>query len=243
MVTPATSLLPDDEGLELIHTRTYETKVYQSGENEVIVRGVVSDMKPAGLYLEGDPEPLEIHQMHVEMKVELPSLTITEAGVRMQTHPHESCPGIIAHYDKLVGLSIARGFTRKVRELFGGPRGCTHTTALLTAMAPAVVQSTWSVMVKQMRAQAEARDAAAGDGEAGEAGNGDNPFAEVTPESATAERRAKFESNLNTCHVWDEDGPHVEDLRAGKAPEAPLQIRQRMEKLGLDAKEWRPSGS
>jgi len=37
-------------------------------------------------------------------------------------------------------LSIARGFTHKVRGLFGGPRGCTHTTALSQAMAPEAIQ-------------------------------------------------------------------------------------------------------
>ena len=45
----------------------------------------------------------------------------------------------------LVGLSIARGFTHRVRELFGGPRGCTHTTALLQAMAPIAMQCFWSM--------------------------------------------------------------------------------------------------
>ena len=58
------------------------------------------------------------------------------ADVVFEAHPHTTCPAIIEHYQGLVGLSIARGFTHQVRELFGGPRGCTHTTALLLAMAP-----------------------------------------------------------------------------------------------------------
>lgn len=230
------SLLPPDDELELIHTRSYQTRVYLTGDDEVTVRGVVSDVKPPGLYLEGDPEELEIHQMHVELRVEVPSLEITAVQVGLLNHPHESCRAIEPAYDQLVGLSIARGFTKKVRELFGGPRGCTHTTALLQAMAPAVVQSTWSVMVKKARAAeagAQARGEAAGDAD---------PFAEVGPESVTAERRAKFASNINTCHIWAEDGEHVTGLKNGAVPEAPLQIRRRMKELGIDSSSWGRSG-
>ena len=43
--------------------RNYEVKVYGDGENRLLVRGAISDMKPAGLYVADDPEPLEIHQM------------------------------------------------------------------------------------------------------------------------------------------------------------------------------------
>jgi hypothetical protein len=48
---------------------------------------------------------------------------------------------IADHYTSLVGLSVSRGFTHQVRELFGGPRGCSHTTALLQAMAPVAIQA------------------------------------------------------------------------------------------------------
>ena len=70
------SLLPDDSDLDLIHSRNYETRVYLVNEDEVLVRGVVSDVKPPGLYLDGDPDDLEIHQMQVELRVSLPALTI-----------------------------------------------------------------------------------------------------------------------------------------------------------------------
>lgn len=47
------TLLPDDDGLELIHTRLYETKVCHVAEDALLVRGAVSDTKPPGLYVEG----------------------------------------------------------------------------------------------------------------------------------------------------------------------------------------------
>lgn len=86
-----------------------------------------------------------MHHMVVDLTVAYPDLTIRTAEVRLEVHPQSSCPRIADHYKQLEGLSIARGFTQKVRERFGGPRGCTHTTALLQAMAPVAVQCMWSM--------------------------------------------------------------------------------------------------
>ena len=69
------------------------------------------------------------------------------AAVLFEAHPHDACGSIAPHYGELVGLSIARGFTHEVRQRFGGPRGCTHTTALLLAMAPVAIQCIWSMQV------------------------------------------------------------------------------------------------
>mgnify|MGYP001820807127 FL=1 len=210
------SLLPPDDDLDLVHTRDYEVRVYLVADDELLVRGAISDTKPPGLYVVDDPEPLEIHQMQVELRVSLPSLTITAANVVFETHPHESCPMITTHYESLVGLAVARGFTHKVRELFGGPRGCTHTTALLQAMAPAVVQSTWSVSVKQARATGLPAGA---------------------PDDENRQRR--FLGNINTCHVWEENGAHVAELRSGATPPPPLQVTERLVQLGRKPDEWR----
>jgi len=210
------TLLPNDDDLDLIHTRQYETRVYQSSEDELLVRGVVSDMKPPGLYVVGDPDPLEVHQMQLEMRVSLPELKILKAQVVFETHPHSQCPMIAKDYEKLVGLSIARGFNRKIRDLFGGERGCTHTNALLQAMAPAVIQATWSVSIRKNREQGEGL------------GLRNAP-----------DRDKRIAANTNTCHIWSEDGEHVASLRRGDSPPDPLlPIRDRLAKLGREGEEW-----
>ena len=210
------SLLPDDDDLDLIHTRQYETRVYQISDDELLVRGAVSDMKPPGLYVLDDSKPMEIHQMQLELRVTIPKLVITSARVVFETHPNSMCPIIANDYEKLVGLSIARGFTRQIRDLFGGPKGCTHTNALLQAMAPAVVQSTWSVSVRKGRSLEGSR-------------------AEPTPE----ERLRRMSGNLNTCHVWDENGDHVAALRRGdRSHSPPLPVRDRLRELGRNEEEW-----
>lgn len=205
-----------EESLELIHTRRYETRVYLRGERELVAHGWVCDTKPPGLYVKDDPEPIDIHRMKIELRVALPGLRITDARVLFESHPHASCPGVAPDYGKLVGLSIARGFTRRARELFGGPRGCTHVNALLQAMAPAIVQSTWSVTVRDAWRR------------------GDHP-GRPDPE----ERRRRIEANTNTCHVWAEDGEHVAALRRGERPGSPpLPVRERLRRLGRDDARW-----
>ncbi len=210
------SLLPPDDDLDLLHTRNYETRVYQLSDDELMVRAAVSDQKPPGLYVGDDPQPLEMHQMRLELRVSLPDLTITPTRVLFETHPHSSCPMIADDYEKLVGLSIARGFNHKIRDLFGGPKGCTHTNALLQAMAPAVVQSTWSVSVRRSRAGKQLLGV-------------DNQ----------AERDKRIAANTNTCHIWSEDGEHIAALRRGdRVGIAPLPVRDRLQELGLDEENW-----
>jgi len=175
-------------------------------------------MDREGLGIAGDPEPLTIHHMQLDIEVAFPTLEIVEAAVRFEAHPNDTCPNIVDHYGKLVGLSIARGFTHRVRELFGGPRGCTHTTALLQAMAPVAMQCIWSMRASQARR-----------------GVGATGTTDPTPE----QRRMMWQMNLDTCHVWAEDGEQVAMLEAGGDFEPPLFARERLVKLGLKPEDWR----
>jgi hypothetical protein len=203
----------------LLHDRTYSVRSYRKSATELLIRGQVLDQKPPGMYVEDDPEPLTIHHMVVDIVVRFPDLEIIGAEVVMETHPNTSCPTITEHYGNLIGLSIARGFTHKIRELFGGPRGCTHTTALLQAMAPVAIQSIWS-----MQAQ--------------DPGDGTPVPAPLSSDPSPEEIRQRMAHNINSCHVWREDGEHLAEALRGEM-DPPLWIMDRMEKLGLDPSTWR----
>ena len=213
-------IAPHPEGIDpltdLIHERSYVVRAYHKDDSTLWLRGAIRDQKPPGLYIADDDEPLTVHHMVLDLHISVPMLEITYANVVMETHPHSNCPQIEDHYHNLVGLSIARGFTHKVRELFGGPRGCTHTTALLQAMAPVAVQSMWSF-----------RMVAARDG-------GTNG---ATSPDARARAMA---TNLNTCHIWDEDGEQVASIRRGEPMEVPVWIKKRFAELGRDPVDWMP---
>jgi Protein of unknown function (DUF2889) len=204
-----------DPADELIHERAYIVRAYRHSVDKMVLRGAVRDQKPPGLFFD-DTQPLTVHHMIVDLTITVPSLEIVEAKAVLEVHPHSTCKRIEDHYDKLVGLSIARGFTHKIRELFGGPRGCTHTTALLQAMAPVAIQSLWSFNMAQSQSDDER-----------------NPF------STAESRQAVLMTNINSCHVWAEDGDHVAGLRNGEPMEVPLWITKRFDELGRDSVAWR----
>jgi hypothetical protein len=198
-----------------IHERRYRVQAYRNEDGTLLLRGAVRDQKPGSTFFPDDPNPLTVHHMIVDMVFDPTTFVITKARAVMETHPHDICRAIEPHYDKLVGLSIARGFSAKVRELFGGPRGCSHVTALLLAMAPVAIQSMFSMNMG-----------------AGQPVDG--------PQRLTAEERQQraMTLNLNTCHVWAEDGEMMASVRNGTHVFFPKWAVRRMAELGLDESVW-----
>ena len=196
----------------MLHDREYRVRAFQVADDRLLIQGAVRDQKPPGLYVPDDPEPLTMHHMQLSFGVAFPSLEIVAADVDFEAHPHEMCPSIVEHYGNLVGLSVARGFTHRVRELFGGPRGCTHTTALLQAMAPVAVQCFWSMKAATARRNGEPNPLVER-----ESGIGDDDSTKYV---------------INSCHVWAEDGPAMAARRDGSMSTVPISIRRRLENLG-----------
>jgi hypothetical protein len=182
----------------------------------MLLRGSVMDLKPGEAFARrliaaggsDDGRPWRIHHMVVDMKVSFPALVIIDVDVVFESHPQPECPSITAGYRDLIGLSIARGFSHKVRELFGGPRGCTHTTALLQAMSPVAVQSIFS-----MRRVGPRR--------------GGQPAPPAAPASQQSFMRG-------TCHVWAEDGDLWQGVEMGRWPPMALTMQDRIRRAGLD---------
>lgn len=194
---------PPEGAVPILHDREYRVEAFRLAADRILIQGAIRDQKPPGLYLTDDPTPLTVHHMQLSIEISFPTLEILAVDTHFETHPTGHCPSIISHYDNLVGLSIARGFTHKVRELFGGPKGCTHTTALLQAMAPVAMQTFWAMRAVQARL----------DGKPNPIANRDAPD-------------ESWKRILNTCHVWDETGPVVAQRRAGVSEGEPLFITQ-----------------
>jgi hypothetical protein len=211
-----------------IHERTYEVRAFRKDPSTVLLRGVVIDLSPPehGFGLAGGP--MEFHHMVVDVEVDVRTFAITAARVVFETNPHEGCPRIADAYQALVGLSIARGYTHKVRELFGGPRGCTHVLALLQAMAPVVMQARWP-MLSAAQAEAAAAEAA----EAAASGTVAPPR-RINDE----DRRRMSLGNRDTCHIWASDGEMIARVEAGEEVPPPLPVLARLAEQGIDAEQW-----
>ncbi len=90
-------------------------------------------------------------------------------------------------------------------------------TALLQAMAPALIQSGWSMRIAEERSR---------------------PVALVTRPDPSATVRARIGRNLNTCHVWAEDGEVVARIERGERVGPGLPIRDRLAARGQDPDGW-----
>ncbi len=191
-----------------IHQRSYDTEAFAEDDGRLRVRGTLTDTKPQGL-CRSDGEPLTIHQMIVDLWVAMPAFEIVEVEARMTVHPYELCTAVLPDYQQLVGLSITRGYSRRVKELFGGPNGCSHVGALLQAMGPVAVQASWSLV------------------------NLDTPLDELVVESDPAERERRLRLNTNTCHVWAEDGDHLRSVVSGETQARPGWEIERLDRLGI----------
>ena len=207
-------MFPENPEFPLIHTRRYEVRAFRMAADRLMLRGVVVDEKPAGLYLKGDEQPLWLHHMIVDLEIVYPTFLIEKASATFHEHPHLECTNITDHYKKLEGMSIARGFNAKVKELFAGARGCTHITALLSAMAPVAIQAGWSM-----------RAVASSDGQVDAQRNYEN-------------RERQLAGTINTCHMWDENGALAASVSSGNYTEVPLSVKKRLTELGRSEEEW-----
>jgi hypothetical protein len=91
---PLEPMFPENPDFPLIHTRRYEVRAFRMADDRFLLRGVVCDEKPAGLYVKTDPDPLWLHHMIVEMEVVYPTFVIERAYAKFHEHPHLGCTGI-----------------------------------------------------------------------------------------------------------------------------------------------------
>ena len=134
-----------------IHTRTIDIATYEDTSDSVIVEGILKDDRLLESYrIAGERiPPGTFHHMVVRIKVRGFQLVIEEIEVEMPTVPHDVCRETLRCLEPVKGMSITPGFTNKVKALVGGPKGCNHLLALLTAMAPAAVQGAFSAKARE----------------------------------------------------------------------------------------------
>lgn len=172
------------EKKQKIHTRTIDITTYEDTSDSVVVEGILKDDRLLESYrIAGERiPPGTFHHMIVRIKVRGFQLIIEEIEVDMPTVPHDICRETQRCLEPVKGMSIAPGFTSKIKALAAGPKGCNHLLTLLTAMAPAAVQGAFSAKARQ-------------------------PF---DPEFGA---RIALKRLKNTCRVWREDGPLMEEYK------------------------------
>ena len=172
-----------------LHRRSIDYRVHEVDDDLVVV-GRLTDTRP---WAEGGTAVATVHDMELRVRVRRSDLTIIGATAEMHTFPHTECPMIEEAFAGLVGLSVARGYTREVQARFGGPRGCTHLEHLARSLGPVVIQAVTSGRALAV-SRGESEDLLSAAGTTG------SPWAR------------------DSCHIWAEGGIADQKLAAGWRP-------------------------
>ncbi|MBI4268812.1 MAG: DUF2889 domain-containing protein [Candidatus Rokubacteria bacterium] len=143
-----------------IHVRAIRAEAWKVSDTELDVSGHLVDDRPQGAPVWFDLAPTStIHDMRLTIRVRYPDLVITRAAGSMTTHPYTICPEALPPLEKLVGISVAQGFTRAVNERLGRQLGCAHLTALIQALGPVVRQAVGAAFRDERQPPRADRDA------------------------------------------------------------------------------------
>ena len=128
---------------EHTHTRRVRYEGYKRADGLWDIEAHLTDVKnhdyrlKTGVRRAGQP----IHEMWLRITIDR-RLSIVDAVASSDAVPYPGgCEAIAPAYRKLIGLNLARGFRKSVRELFGGMKGCTHLTEMLAGLATAAIQT------------------------------------------------------------------------------------------------------
>ena len=142
------------------------------------VRGQLSDIRTDFLDVS---KQYVVHCLVARITVNIRSNKIVEAEFSMPKMAFTGmCEQLPHGADLLVDLDITKGFSYKLRELYGGKRSCFHLSSLLQAMVPALTQCrAWNIDFKVL----------------------DN---DLPPEKVPKAMNAMLKNVKNTCHAWEE---------------------------------------
>ena len=107
-----------------VHQRKIEIRSYPAGEQQIIVEGWLTDDRRVGGFIGTAAAGCRVvHRLGIRLLVGGWPLTIQEAEAEMLDIPHELCRTLEDSLNKIVGLTIAAGFSDRVRRLLGGLEG------------------------------------------------------------------------------------------------------------------------
>jgi hypothetical protein len=183
----------------LLHTRKVTCQGFFRDDGLWDIEGHITDEKH---YVSkgdwrGDLQPGEyVHNMWIRLTVD-EKMVIRDVEAATDNSPYRVCGDVAPNFRRLIGLRIAGGFRRQVRERVGGTQGCTHIVELLGPVATTAYQTihsdkAWELIRAHKAAQAAAR--------------GEKPPARRRPRTPEELQPPPV---MNTCHAWASDGEAV----------------------------------
>ena len=142
--------LSDPAPREALHVRMIECRGYRRADGLWDIEAHMADTKsyPFSNAYRGEVNPGEpVHDMWLRLTVD-DGLVIRHVEAATDAGPFRVCPDITPRFAELEGLTIGRGWSRKVHDLLGGVRGCTHLVELLRPIATVAYQTIWSMRIQ-----------------------------------------------------------------------------------------------
>ena len=175
---------------EAQHFRNYAFGGYRRADGLFDIEGRMTDTKSYAFPNDwrqtveaGEP----VHDMRIRLTLD-EQFVIRDVECVTAAGPYEICPAITPAFTALKGERIGRGWSRTLREKFGGRHGCVHHVEMLRAMATVAFQTLYGYQERRKR----------------EAGLGKS---EGPPDrEAAAGRRPGF---IDSCHALASDGEVV----------------------------------
>ncbi len=136
-------LLPEPAPRQTVQTRSLLFRSFRRDDGLLEIDGRFIDTRPFAYDNEfrgacAAGSALHHMQLRVTLDAQRQIVALVSA---MPSTPYGTCDSVQPNFQRLVGLSMGRGFRKALRERLGGTEGCTHILALLDAMAAAAVQA------------------------------------------------------------------------------------------------------
>jgi hypothetical protein len=144
---------------EHLHDRRYEFQGFHRKDGLWDIEGRMTDSKTFGFDndFRGRIEPGEpLHDMRIRLTLD-DDFVIHDIEVSTDDAPYVICSDVTPSFAVLKGVKVGPGWNKKLKELVGGVRGCTHHVEMLGAMATVAYQTMWSRAMRDRPPQAAPR--------------------------------------------------------------------------------------
>lgn len=136
-------LSPPTSPRALKHRRAIQIDAFARDDGLWDIEGRISDVKTRDAQLSSGPRPAgsPVHDMLLRLTINT-RFSIVAAEAVSEAVPYPGyCDTIGPAYAKLVGLNLAQGFRKQLREVLGGSLGCTHITELAQILPTVAIQA------------------------------------------------------------------------------------------------------
>jgi len=138
---------------ERLHDRRYEFQGFRRTDGLWDIEGRMTDTKTysfpndyRGEIKAGEP----LHDMRIRLTLD-EHFIVTDIEVSTDGSPFAICGDVAPNFAVVKGLKVGSGWNKRLKELLGGTRGCTHHVEMLGAMATVAYQTMWGQLAREKK--------------------------------------------------------------------------------------------